>query len=75
MSTPTPTGLGLRRPLNNLLSQRVNLAGVFLLLLLSADMVFVLVHLVHTFSPFLSDQLFSVQQDRGCTAPGFLDTH
>jgi len=43
----------------------VNLAGVFLLLLLSADLVFVLVHLVHTFSPYLSDQLFSIQQDRG----------
>jgi hypothetical protein len=28
-------------------------------------MAFVLVHLVHTLSPFLSDHLFSIEQDRG----------
>jgi len=50
---------------NNRLSQRVNPAGVFLLLLLSADMAFVLMHLVHTLSPLLSDHLFSIERDRG----------
>jgi len=50
---------------NNRLSQRVNLPGVFLALLLSADAAFVLLHLVHTLSPFLSDPLFSIERDWG----------
>lgn len=49
----------------NLLPERVNQAGIFLLLLISADTAFVIVHLVHGLSPFLSNSLYSLETDRG----------
>lgn len=37
----------------------------FLLLLLAADAIFVVVHLVHALSPFFNDRIYSIEQDRG----------
>ncbi len=39
--------------------------GLFLLLLISADAAFVLVHLIRDHPPFFSDSLFSLEQERG----------
>jgi hypothetical protein len=39
--------------------------GIFLLLLMSADAAFVMVHLIRDYPPFYSDSLFSLEQDRG----------
>lgn len=39
--------------------------GMFLLLLMSADAAFVVVHLIRDYPPFLSDSLFSLETDRG----------
>jgi hypothetical protein len=49
----------------NLLSEHLNQVGIFLLLLISADTVFVIVHLVHKLSPFLGSSLYSLEADRG----------
>lgn len=49
----------------NLLSERINRVGIFLLLLISADTAFVMVHLVHGLSPFLNNSLYSIETDRG----------
>ena len=43
----------------------VNQVGIFLLLLISADTAFVIVHLVHELSPFLGNSLYSLETDRG----------
>ena len=48
----------------NLLSEHLNQVGIFLLLLISADTVFVIVHLVHKLSPFLGSSLYSLEADR-----------
>ena len=50
---------------DNLLSERLNQGGIFLLLLISADTAFVIVHLVHKFSPFIDNSLYSLETDRG----------
>ncbi len=50
---------------DNLLPERLNQVGAFFLLLVSADTAFVIVHLVHELSPFLSNSLYSLETDRG----------
>lgn len=50
---------------DNLLSERLNQVGIFLLLLISADTAFVIVHLVHELPPFLGNRLYSLETDRG----------
>lgn len=47
------------------LPERRNQVGVFFLLLVSTDTAFVIVHLVHKLSPFLSNTLYSLETDRG----------
>lgn len=50
---------------DNLLSERLNQVGIFLVLLISADTAFVIVHLVHELPPFLGNSLYSLETDRG----------
>lgn len=50
---------------DNPLSERLNQGGIFLLLLISADMAFVIVHLVHKLTPFIASSFYSLKADRG----------
>lgn len=50
---------------DNPLSRRLAQSGIFLLLLMSADSAFVVVHLVHKLSPALTNSLYSLKTDRG----------
>jgi hypothetical protein len=46
-------------------SEPPNQGGIFLLLLMSADTVFIAVHLVHELSPAITSNLYSLKTDRG----------
>lgn len=52
-------------PREDTLPERLSQVGIFLLLLLSADAVFVAVHLVYKLSPFIDNVLYSIETDRG----------
>lgn len=48
-----------------MISERRSQCGIFLLLLLSADLAFIVVHFIRDLPPFLSHELFSLETDRG----------
>lgn len=50
---------------DKLLSENINKVGFFVLLLISADTAFVILHLVHELSPFLCNSNYSLETDRG----------
>lgn len=55
----------LQMSYDNLLSERLNQAGIFLLLLVSTDVGFIIAYLVHEFSPFLGNRGYSLTMERG----------
>lgn len=50
---------------DKLFFERLNQVGIFLLLLIFADMAFVIVYLVHEFSPVLDNRGYSLTMERG----------